>query len=349
MNFFGFKEEMKKLIEEFGAKELTDDLKLEHPMMNFYFAHRDFDRFLKNLKNCKRVAVVSGVNASGDLHLGHVLVFDFVKYLQNLGCEVFIPISDDETYVTKKIDDLKKARENALSLAKQLLALGLNPEKTYFIIDTICTNIYQFAMLLSRGVTLSTIKAVYGYSDEDNPGLIFYPCVQSAHVLLPFLLGYEDVVVPIGIDEDPHLRVARDLAPKFELEKPSVLICTFLEGTDGQKMSKSKGNYIALKEENLKEKVFSVLTGGRKTKEEQLKYGGNPDICVVRKYLAIFSQLVGEKIDPYEDCKCGKILCGECKNKLYEIIKTITDNFKKNLEKDYEIKLLNEDLLKYFN
>jgi len=290
-----FGKEKEKLIKEFGAELFNrgNYPKLNHPMIDFYFAHRDFNRFYKNLISGKKVSVVSGVNASGKLHLGHVLVFSFVKYLQDMGCDVFIPISDDESYVAKKIDDLSEGRQNALNLAKELLALGLNPNKTKFIIDTICTNIYPFAISLSRGITLSTVKAVYGYKDEDNPGLMFYPAIQSAHVLVPFLLGYEDVVVPIGIDEDPHLRVARDLAPKFNLMKPSVLICTFLEGIDGEKMSKSRGNYISLDEDEneLRRKINKTLTGGRPTIKEQRELGGNPEVCIVRKYIQIFGTI----------------------------------------------------------
>ena len=98
--------------------------------------------------------------------------------------------------------------EEAKKLAKELLAYGFNPKKTFFIIDQVYTNIYNLAVKLSKKVNYSEIKATYGYKPEENIGLHFYPAVQSAHILFPQVAkGIKNVLVPIGPDEDAHIRI----------------------------------------------------------------------------------------------------------------------------------------------
>ncbi|MBU4308642.1 MAG: hypothetical protein KJ566_02520, partial [Nanoarchaeota archaeon] len=160
-------EDNEKLVKKFGAS-LASELK---DVPDFYtfekglvYSHRDFDKFFAALKKGEKCAIVSGFNASGTIHLGHKPVFDTNLFFQKkYKIPVFIPISDDESYVTGKVRDQKQALENAQQLAKELLAYGFDPKKTYFIIDQIYTNIYNLAFKLSRRITLSEIKASYGY------------------------------------------------------------------------------------------------------------------------------------------------------------------------------------------
>ena len=203
-----------KLVKEFGAQRI-DGLS-EKP--DFYafrsgvlFSHRDFDKFFKALKKGEKCAILSGVNASGSLHWGHKAVFDTNLFFQKkYGLPVFIPISDDESYVAGKVETQEEALRNSLRLARELLAYGFKPGKTYFIIDQIYTNIYNLAIKLSRKVNLSEIKATYGYKNEDNIGLHFYPAIQAAHILFPQIVkGIKNVLVPIGPDEDAHFRISR--------------------------------------------------------------------------------------------------------------------------------------------
>ncbi len=83
---------------------------------------------------------------------------------------------------------------------REALAYGYKPGKIHFIIDQIYTNVYNLAIKLSRGINITTIKAIYDYKDSDNIGLTFYPAVQSAHVIFPQTLGMRNVLVPIGLD-----------------------------------------------------------------------------------------------------------------------------------------------------
>src|SRR3990167_1744781 len=109
-----------KLIKEFGAHPI--DKLSEKP--DFYtfetgvlISHRDFDKFFTALKKGEKCAILSGVNASGTLHLGHKAVFDTNLFFQKrYGIPVFIPISDDESYVAGKVKDQEEALENSRKL-----------------------------------------------------------------------------------------------------------------------------------------------------------------------------------------------------------------------------------------
>lgn len=331
-------ESNEKLVKEFGAspfsslKEIPDFYAFKKGLI---YSHRDFDKFYKALKKGEKCAIVSGVNASGTLHLGHKAVFDTNLYFQKeFGIPVFIPISDDESYVAGKVNNQEEALKYSYELAKELLAYGFDPKKTFFIIDQIYTSIYNFAIKLSRKINLSEVKATYGYKNEDNIGLHFYPSVQAAHILLPQeKLGIKNILVPIGPDEDAHIRICRDVAPLFGLEKPSILHVSFIPGLDGQKMSKSKNNGIGLNDDKkiIVKKVGSAFSGGKDTLKEHRKLGGNPDVDISCQYLSKYFLDEKESKKLFEDYKAGKLTSGEVKKMLSEKLIDFTSNFQKRL------------------
>tara|TARA_Y100000310_G_scaffold213360_1_gene214289 strand:- start:577 stop:1635 length:1059 start_codon:yes stop_codon:yes gene_type:complete len=329
-----------KLVSKFGAKRISS-LKNVPDFYTFkrnlIYSHRDFDKFYKALKKGEKCAIVSGVNASGTLHIGHKAVFDTNLFFQKkYGIPVFIPISDDESYVSGKIKSQEQGLKYSIELAKEMLAYGFNPKKTYIIIDQICTSIYNFAIKLSKRVTLSEIIASYGYKKEDNPGLYFYPAVQAAHILLPAeLKGIKNILVPIGPDEDAHLRIARDIASRAGYSKPSVLHITFLPGIDGKKMSKSHDNMISLSdsEQDLRKKANKALSGGKDTAEEQRKYGGDPEKDIPCFYLSklFLDEKKSKKL--FNDYKKGKLLSGEVKKLFGDELVKFVGNFQRKLKK----------------
>ena len=238
-----------KLIKDFGTQPISTVKNLKELddirgfKLGYVFSHRDFDKFLAAIKKKKKVALLTGFNASGSIHLGHKLTFDVVKDLQKkYNIPLFIPLSDDESYVTGKIKDQKEGMKNARLIAAQMIALGFDMKRTKIYIHQNYAKIYDLSIKLSRGYTLSTIKAVYGFSDSINPGLLFYPVIQAADILLPEepeFGGPKPVLVPVGIDQDPHIRVARDVAEKFGYVKPGALHVKYLPGLKGGKMSGS--------------------------------------------------------------------------------------------------------------
>ncbi len=299
-------------------------------------SHRDFDIFYSRLLKGQRSAIVSGLNPSGFFHLGHVGVFDTNLFFQKkYGIEVYAPISDDESYVADKIKSQEEGIRNGLKLAREYLAYGFDPNKTHIIIDQIYTNIYNLAIKVSKSITLSTNMAVYGYTHSDNIGLNFYPAVQSAHVLFPETLGMRNVLVPIGPDEDAHLRVARDVAEKYGFEKPAVLHSRFLPGLDGKKMSKSKGNaiYLLEDEETIKKKIYSAFSGGRVSIEEHRALGGIPEIDVSFIYLKYLFLEPEEAEALSAEYKSGRLLSGAMKKILYDKVIEKVSKIKENYEK----------------
>jgi tryptophanyl-tRNA synthetase len=318
-------EDNEKLIRDFGASrasQLKDTPKCYTFERGLIYSHRDFDKFFAALKRGEKCAIVSGANASGTLHLGHKVVFDTNLFFQKkYGIPVFVPISDDESYVAGKVETQEQALEFSKKLARQFLAYGFDPKKTYFIIDQIYTNIYNLAIKLSKKINYSEIKATYGYTPDNNIGLHFYPAVQSAHILFPQeKLGIKNVLVPIGPDEDAHLRICRDIAAKIGMNKPSVIHLKFLPGLDGEKMSKSKNNAIFLQDDEkiIKKKINNALSGGQKTIEEHRKLGGNPEADMSLQYLKAFFLDEKETIELEEKYKKGEILSGEIKKMFQE-------------------------------
>jgi len=333
-------EENKKLVEKFGAdamsklKDLPDFYTFNRGLI---YSHRDFDKFFAALKRGEKCAILSGFNASGTIHLGHKPVFDTNLFFQKkYGIPVFIPISDDESYVTGKVKSQKEALANSLELAKELIAYGFDPKKTYFIIDQIYTNIYNLAIKLSKKINISEIKATYGYKNEENVGLHFYPAVQAAHILFPQEKhGIKNVLVPIGPDEDAHIRISRDVARKEGYNLPSILHIFFLPGTDGEKMSKSRNNAIFLRDstEEIRKKVNKAFSGGRDTEEEQRRLGAMPEKDVSLFYLTklFLNEKESEKL--IHEYKTGKILSKEVKHMLAEELIKFTREFQEKLKK----------------
>ncbi|MEK6820230.1 MAG: tryptophan--tRNA ligase, partial [Nanoarchaeota archaeon] len=214
--------------------------------------------------------------------------------------------------------------------------------------DQIYTNIYNLAIKLSKRVTLSEIKATYGYKNEDNPGLYFYPAVQSAHVLFPQeKFGIKNVLVPIGPDEDAHIRISRDIARRSGYHLPSILHAFFFPGIDGEKMSKSRNNAIFFRDsaEEIRKKVNKAFSGGRDTEEEQRKYGANPEKDVSIFYLTklFLSEKESEKIT--NDYKSGKILTKDVKQMLADELIKFIRGFQEKLRK-ITIKDLEKSILK---
>ena len=327
-------EDNTKLVEQFGAGRVADleDIPASPVFQeDLVYSHRGFDSFYERLRGGEQSAIVSGVNASGTLHYGHRIVFDIVKHFQTEHDTWFyVPISDDESYVSGKVETQEEALENAYGIAADMLAYGFDPDKTMFVIDYKRPEIYNFAFKLSTYVTMNEVQSTYGYSMSSNPGLFFYPSVQSAHVLLPeHHRGITNTLVPIGPDEDSHLRIARDIAGRAGYTKPSVLHTRFLPGLDGKKMSTSKGNALFLRDTDdaLRAKVNDALSGGKKTLEEHREHGGDPDSDMACQYLKTFfydEEEVEELFGAYRD---GSMLTGEVKDALFEAANEFNTSF----------------------
>ena len=344
-----------RLVKQFGTTLIPEKVrkKLEktHPLLRrgVYFSHRDFDKWLEAHEKGKKVSVITGRGPSEKMHIGHLVPFMVAKSLQeNFNCEVFIPISDDEKFYVKENLSYEKALEYSIDNILDLIALGFKPGKTFIFQDFVYTEIYKYAARVAKRMTYSTAKAAFGLQPENNVGWSFYPAMQAAHILFPqFQRGAHISVVPVGIDQDPFIRLTRDIAdhPDFNFIKPAALHAKFIPALTGAaKMSSSEGSQIFLSDspEEVKRKINKyAFSGGRDTLEEHRKLGGNPDVDVSFQYLKMFFEPSDDKLSKIEeDYKSGKLLSGELKAILIEKINLFLkehqakkEQAKKNIDK----------------
>ena len=333
-----------KLIKQFGTKPLPEAIRKKlskaHPLLKrgIYFSHRDFDKWLKAHDEGKQVSVITGRGPSEKMHIGHLVPFMVAKSLQDLfDCEVFIPISDDEKFFVKENLTYEQALEYSEDNILDLIALGFDPKKTFIFQDFKYTSIYTYAARIAKRMTYSTAKAAFGLKPEHNIGWSFYPAMQAAHILFPqFYRGKHFSVVPVGIDQDPFIRLTRDVATHkdFNLEKPCALHAKFIPSlAGGTKMSSSGEHVIFLSDDSktVKKKVNKyAFSGGQATVEEHREKGGNPDIDISYKYLEMFFEQDDKALKKiYTDYKSGKLLSGELKKILIEKINTFIEEHQK--------------------
>lgn len=349
-----------KLVRKFGTEIISDKIykKLEkcHPLIRrrLYFSHRDFDKWLAAHEAGKKVSVLTGRGPSGIMHIGHLIPFLVAKSLQDeFNCEVFIAISDDEKfYVKEKLsfeDALKYGNDNILDI----IALGFKPRKTFIFQDFVYTDIYKYAARIAKKMTYSTARAAFGLNPENNIGWSFYPAMQAAHILFPqFQKGKHMSVVPVAIDQDPFIRLTRDIAnsKEFGFEKPAALHAKFLPSLSGNpKMSASESSgqiYLNDSPKGVEMKIKRyAFSGGKDTIEEHRKYGGNPDVDVSFQYLKFLFEPSDKKLEKiHDDYKSGKMLTSELKGILIEKI----NSFLKEHQRKRELakKQVNKFLLK---
>ncbi|MFW3146278.1 MAG: tryptophan--tRNA ligase [Thermoplasmatota archaeon] len=216
--------EYKHLMEEFGI-EPFDAGKLpereSQPRLfkeGIVFGHRGFDYVLNRIKKKEPFAIMSGLMPSGRMHLGHKMVIDQIRYFQGFGARVFIGVADLESYSTRDMP-LEKARNLAIdSYVRNYLALGVGREGFEVYFQSKRQVVKDLALLLGKKVNLSTMRSIYGFNDQTNIGHVNAPLVQAGDILHPQVkLGPIPVVVPVGVDQDPHMRLCRDLASSFRI------------------------------------------------------------------------------------------------------------------------------------
>jgi len=343
-----------RLIKEFGVSEIDNRLlerikkhtKELHPMLRrgVFFAHRDLNWLLDEYEKGNKFFLYTGRGPSGPIHLGHLGTWIFTKWLQDkFGVDLWFQFTDDEKFLFKEssFDEIQKwTYENMLDI----IALGFNPKKTFFLVDTKHANLlYPQAIKFAKKITLSTVKAAFGFTDSNNIGQVFYTSMQAVPAIIPSVLNKKNIpcLIPLAIDQDPHFRVARDIYPKLGFYKPSIIHGIFvppLSGISGKMDSSgNKNNNAILTTDSAKEVEAKInkyaFSGGQPTIEEHRKKGGNPDIDVSYQYLKILFEPDDKKLQEiYEDYKSGKMLTSELKSILIEKINAFLKEHQKKRE-----------------
>ncbi len=328
----GLVEDYERLCSEFGIEKVEDVMDSVLHQNRYFrrriiFGHRDFGTIVKAIQQKKPWAVMSGIKPSGEFHLGTFTTASEIVEFQKLGAKAFYAIADIESWQDNGIPFEETARYAVDNLA-DIMAVGLDPDKAYIWRQSEEEHVKAIPYLVSKGVTNNMLTAIYG---ERPFGLYLSAMVQVGDILLPQLLdGPMPTVVPVGVDQDPHIRLTRDLTRRYFVDDkkfflPGATYHRLLEGLDGtEKMSKRNPNSsFSFNEspDSITRKLQNAFTGGRNTLKEQREKGGNPDLCMIHKLLLYHFLDDDQKLkEIYDDCKSGKLLCGPCKKFAIDLV-----------------------------
>jgi tryptophanyl-tRNA synthetase len=270
---------------------------------------------------------------SGRLHLGHHLgvLVNYVKLQEEHECFFFVA---DWHALTTEYERTDVIRGSVDDMVLDWLAAGIDPEKATLFVQSSVLEHAELHLLLSMVTPLPWLERNPTYKEQlreldtrdlQTYGFLGYPVLMAADILL-----YDADLVPVGIDQVPHLELTREMARRFNFiyggdvlpvpdqyltETPKLL------GTDGRKMSKSYGNAILLSDskEEVWKKIAPMVTDTARVRRTD---PGNPDVCNVFAYHRIFStpETVAEVA---HGCRTAGIGCIDCKKRMFEGLERI--------------------------
>lgn len=216
--------------------------------------------------------ILTGIQSTGTPHLGNILgaILPAIRLAQDPVNESFLFIADMHSLT--QIKDGATLRNNTYATAATWLAFGLDPEKTVFyrqsdVPEVSELNWYLLCQYPYQRLTLAhSFKDKADRLDDVNGGLFTYPILMAADILL-----YDAEIVPVGKDQKQHIEMARDVANRFNLTYGDTFVLPeeqiqpdtmLIPGTDGEKMSKSRNNFIDifLPEKQLRKQIMSIVS-----------------------------------------------------------------------------------------
>jgi hypothetical protein len=209
-----------RIIQQFGLSPLSGETLTSPSKLHrrgIVFAHRDLDVIQEAQRKGDPFGVLTGLMPSGQMHLGHSMVVEQVKWFQKQGGDVTIAVADLESQATRGVS-LEKGREVALNeYIAHYAALGLDPERTNVYFQSTRPVVQRLGFQLGKRTNLNEFESIYGFGGETNLAHVQAPLVQVGDILHPQTEEYgglRPIVVPVGVDQDPHLRLTRGLASK---------------------------------------------------------------------------------------------------------------------------------------
>ena len=277
--------------------------------------------------------ILTGLRPTGNLHLGHY--FGAGKTWRDIqdNYDFYLEVADVQA-LTDNFDNPEKVRKNVYEITKDLLAIGIDPEKVHIFIQSKIPEIAELTVFYSNLVTVSRLqrnptvkteiaqkKELFGNNGESiTYGFLGYPVSQAADITC-----FSGEIVPVGEDQLPLLEQCREIVRKFNsiygetLIEPEHLLSTAprVKGLDGNdKMGKSLGNaiYLVDDEETISKKIMGAITDPNKIKKDD---PANPDICMVYYYHKLINN--EENLNTIcSECKKGSRGCVQCKKELIE-------------------------------
>jgi len=315
------------LMERLGTEPITPELlerirrhtgRLHHMLRRgVFYSHRDLDAVLDHYEGGGRFVLYTGRGPSGPVHLGHLVPWTFTRHLQEaFGSKLFFQFTDDERMLIRDDVDEEAASHWVLENALDVMALGFDPENTEFIVNTRhASELYPLALKIARGITCSTMRAVFGFGDDSSLGMMFFPMMQAAPCFLASERAGEPVpcLVPAGIDQDTYWRITRDVARKLGYPKPAQVHGRMLPGLTGSAKMSSSQPLTSIYTTDVPELVERKIT--------EADTGDHPARCPMYQYrYLLLTEDDDEASELYWDCLEGGIDCRECKARLAETV-----------------------------
>ena len=288
--------------------------------------------------------ILTGLRPTGNLHLGHYFGAgqNWLKLQDDF--DFYLEIADVQA-LTDNFNNPEKVRLNVYEVAKDLLAMGINPDKVHLFVQSKIPEIAELTVFYSNLVTIARLhrnptvktevaqkKALFGNDGESiTYGFLGYPVSQAADIT-----AFDGDLVPVGDDQLPLLEQCREIVRKFNsiygetLKEPEQYLSNTsrVKGLDGNdKMGKSLGNaiYLVDDEETIKKKVMSAVTDTNKIKKDD---PANPDVCMVYYYHKLVNKDEDQLNNICSECKKGARGCVQCKKELIEAM----NNFLKPIQ-----------------
>ena len=270
--------------------------------------------------------ILTGVQSTGTPHLGNILgaIIPAIEMSNDPENESYLFIADMHSLT--QIKDSNKLSQNTYATAATWLAFGLNIEHTVFYKQSSIPQVTELSWYLSCFFPFSRLELAHSFKDKSdrledvNGGLFTYPMLMAADILL-----YDANIIPVGKDQLQHIEMTRDVAsrvhakvgdvfviPEGKIQKENMLI----PGTDGQKMSKSKGNVIDIfqSDKALRKQIMSIQTDS--TALEAPKKWSTCNSFAIFKLLASDSEIKQMK----KNYEAGGYGYGHAKQALFELI-----------------------------
>jgi tryptophanyl-tRNA synthetase len=272
--------------------------------------------------------ILTGVQSTGTPHLGNLLgaIIPAIEMAHKAENDSFLFIADMHSMT--QIKNAEELRENTYSTAATWLAFGLNTDKVVFYRQSDVPQTAELTWYLSCFFPYQRLTLAHSFKDKSdrledvNAGLFTYPMLMAADILL-----YDAELVPVGKDQLQHIEITRDVASRFNFQMGETFVLPeariaestmYVLGTDGQKMSKSRNNFINifLPEKQLRKQVMSIATDSK-----QLEDVKDPETCHI---FALYRLLASEE-EQAEMCQNylnGGYGYGHAKQALFDMILT---------------------------
>ncbi len=290
--------------------------------------------------------ILTGIQSTGTPHLGNILgaIIPAIDMALNPANQSFLFIADMHSLT--QIKNGETLRQNTYATAAAWLAFGLDVEKTVFYRQSDVPQVTELSWYLSCFFPYQRLTLAHSFKDKSdrledvNAGLFTYPMLMAADILL-----YDANIVPVGKDQMQHIEMTRDVASRFHAQLGETFVLPegkvqeatmYVPGTDGAKMSKSKGNLINLfqPDKKLRKEIMGIQTDS--IPMDDPKDPSNDNVFALYKLLASQPQIE----DMSANYLAGNYGYGHAKQALYDLILT---KFEQPREKfDYYMNHLKE-------